>query len=72
MRRPAGDAAGDGAVRPREGLVHRRHDHAQGPIRGRGQGHHLPGRDRRDDAGHPATWPRRWRPAISGRTSTTG
>ena len=36
-----------------KGVVHRRHDHAQGPLRGRRQGHHLPGRDRRDDAGHP-------------------
>ena len=56
LRGAAGDAARDRAVRPREGLVHRRDDDAQGPLRDRQQGHDLPRRDRRDD---------RWRPRRS-------
>ncbi len=46
VRRPPRVAARDRAVRPREGLLHRRHGHAQGPLRDGQQGHDLPGRDR--------------------------
>ena len=61
LRGAAGDAAGERAVRPREGLVHRRRLHARGPLRGRRRRHAVPGRDRRhhaDRAGEAAALPR--------------
>ena len=42
------DAPGGGAVRPREGRLHRRHRDPQGPLRRGPRRRHLPGRDRRD------------------------
>ena len=47
LRRPRGDAAGVGALRAREGLVHRRHRPEEGQVRAGRRGHHLPRRDRR-------------------------
>ena len=42
-----------GAVRPREGRLHRRGRAAAGPLRAGRRRDHLPRRDRRDPAGHP-------------------
>ena len=53
LRRPAGDAAGVGAVRPRERRLHRRRRAAAGPVRAGRRRDHLPRRDRRDSALHP-------------------
>ena len=51
LRRPAGDAAGERAVRPREGRLHRGGAGQAGPGRG-GRGRHaVHRRDRRDGAG---------------------
>ena len=52
LRGPARIAAGERAVRPREGGVHQRRRPAQGPVRAGPRRHHLPRRDRRDPAGH--------------------
>ena len=54
LRHPPGDAPGERAVRAREGGLHQRHHPAQGALRAGPQGHHLPGRDRGDDAQHAA------------------
>ncbi len=47
------DAAGERAVRPREGRLHRRHGRQEGPVRGGRRRHHLPGRDWRRAARPP-------------------
>ena len=44
----AGDAAGERAVRPREGRLHRRGAGQAGPVRGGRRRHAVPRRDRRD------------------------
>ncbi|MCB9573448.1 MAG: hypothetical protein H6709_15320 [Kofleriaceae bacterium] len=57
MRRDPQDADGVGAVRLREGRVHRRHQLQAGPLRARRRRHAVPRRDRRDpgrDAGQAA------------------
>ena len=51
LRRAARGPARERAVRPREGLVHRRGSRQVGSVHGRGRRHLLPRRDRRDDAG---------------------
>ena len=61
LRGAARDAPRERAVRPREGLVHRRGVHAGRTLRGRRRGHALPRRDRRhhpDGAGEAAPLPR--------------
>ena len=52
LRGPARVAAGERAVRPREGGVHQRRRPAQGAVRAGPRRHHLPRRDRRDPAAH--------------------
>ena len=57
LRRHSRRAARERAVRSREGLVHRRHHHPQGPLRNRRGRHAVPRRDRRHepaDAGEVA------------------
>ena len=49
LRRAVGDAARLRALRPHEGLVHRRRHQQEGPHRGGGEGDDLPRRDRRDE-----------------------
>ena len=61
LRRAARDAARERALRPREGLVHRRRRHPRRPLRGGGRRHPLPRRDRRHlahRAGEAAALPR--------------
>ncbi len=53
LRRAPRDAAGVGAVRAREGRLHRRRRAAAGPVRAGRHRDHLPRRDRRDPAVHP-------------------
>ena len=60
LRRHSRRAARERAVRPREGLLHRRHHHPQGTIRNRRGRHAVPRRDRRHepaDAGEIAARP---------------
>ena len=52
LRRPAGNAARIGAVRPRPGQLHRRLPRQAGQARSRAQRHGVPRRNRRDDAAH--------------------
>ena len=52
LRRPAGNAARVGAVRPREGQLHRRLPRQAGQARAGRRGHDFPRRDRRDDDAH--------------------
>ena len=52
LRGPARVAAGERAVRPREGGVHQRRRPAQGAVRAGPRRHDLPRRDRRDPPGH--------------------
>ena len=54
LRRADRDAAGVGAVRPREGRVHRRGEAQARTLRAGRQGHPVPRRDRRRDAGPAA------------------
>ena len=54
LRRDPGQPAGERAVRPREGLVHRRPDEARGRVRGDRRRDHLPRRDRRAAPGPAA------------------
>ena len=57
LRRAAGEPAGERAVRPREGRLHRGPVPAQGQARDGRRRHALPrrgGRDQRQDAGRPA------------------
>ena len=53
LRRAPRDAARERAVRPREGLVHRRRHTPRRPLRARRRRHALPRRDRRDLARRP-------------------
>ena len=60
LRRAGRDAARERAVRPREGLVHRRQPAEARQVRDGRRRHHLPGRDRRhfaQAAGGPAARP---------------
>ena len=50
LRGDPGAAAGERAVRAREGRVHRRDRRPEGAVRARGRRDDLPGRDRRHDA----------------------
>src|SRR3569623_2014607 len=52
LRGPDRDAAGERAVRPREGRVHRRHRRSRGPDRGGERRHAAARRDRGDLRGH--------------------
>ena len=69
LRRPARDAARVGAVRPRQGQLHRRLSRQAGQARAGRQRHDLPRRSRRDDAAHagPAAALPRDRRAAEGR-----
>ena len=53
LRRHPRDAAGERAVRPREGRLHRRRPPPHRQVRAGRRRHALPRRDRRHDAGHP-------------------
>ena len=50
LRRAPRRASGERAVRPHEGIVHRRFDDEEGAVRGRPRRDDLPRRDRRDDS----------------------
>ena len=52
LRGLAREPAGERAVRPHEGRVHRRPPEQEGPVRGRAPGHALPGRGGRDAVRH--------------------
>ena len=52
LRRPARNAARVGAVRPRQGQLHRRLSRQARQARVRAHGHGVPRRNRRDDAAH--------------------
>ena len=52
LRRPARNAARVGALRPREGQLHRRVSRQARQARVRAHGHGVPRRNRRDDAAH--------------------